>query len=455
MKKLALLALAGMTVIACKNEPKKDYMVLSGKIDNLNKKELNLVGFDFNKKIKVNDDGTFADTLRIKTGYYNLYGGKKRVSLFLNDTKDFSVAYDTKDTLNTFTFTGSNKAINDYLLAKVKINKELGSVPELFAKKEADFLAALNGVKDKMAELAKAGNLDQSFVDIELKKLNYNFMKNTSRYQNYHGYFSKNRDFKVSETFPKIENLDVNNEQDYIHSSAYRDLVRDKFSKMAADESKKNEGSDYVINFMEAAKANTTNALIANHLLYGNAQNGITYTENLPEFYKKFMEYSSNDDHKKEITKAYNKLKKTAKGQPSPKFANYENYKGGTTSLDDLKGKYVYIDVWATWCGPCKAEIPSLKKVEKQYHGKNIQFVSISIDNKKDHEKWKQMIKDKELGGVQLFADKDWESKFIQDYSIKGIPRFILINPEGVIVSSNAPRPSNPKLIELFKELNI
>ena len=65
------------------------------------------------------------------------------------------------------------------------------------------------------------------------------------------------------------------------------------------------------------------------------------------------------------------------KGAPSPSFVDYENYNGGKTSLADLKGKYVYIDVWATWCGPCKAEIPSLKKIEKEYHGKNIAFVSV------------------------------------------------------------------------------
>ena len=47
------------------------------------------------------------------------------------------------------------------------------------------------------------------------------------------------------------------------------------------------------------------------------------------------------------------------------------------TKLEDLRGKYVYIDVWATWCGPCRGEIPYLQKVEEKYKGKNIEFVSI------------------------------------------------------------------------------
>ncbi len=143
------------------------------------------------------------------------------------------------------------------------------------------------------------------------------------------------------------------------------------------------------------------------------------------------------------------------KGMESPKFVDYENFKGGATSLDDLKGKYVYVDVWATWCGPCKAEIPFLKEVEKAYHEKNIEFVSISVDVAKDHEKWKEMVEEKELGGIQIFADNNWESEFVQAYKINGIPRFILIDPAGNIVSADAPRPSSEGLIALFNELKI
>jgi thiol-disulfide isomerase/thioredoxin len=132
-------------------------------------------------------------------------------------------------------------------------------------------------------------------------------------------------------------------------------------------------------------------------------------------------------------------------GNPSPEF-DYENHKGGKTKLSDFKGKYVYIDLWATWCGPCRQEIPYLQKIEEKYHGKNIEFVSISIDNAKDNAKWKNFVTAKNLGGVQLFADKDWESEFVVKYGVTGIPRFILIDPKGTIVNSDAARPSAPEL---------
>lgn len=149
------------------------------------------------------------------------------------------------------------------------------------------------------------------------------------------------------------------------------------------------------------------------------------------------------------------------KGAPSPSFEDYENFKGGTTSLADLKGKYVYVDVWATWCAPCKAEIPFLKELEAEMKDKDIAFVSMSIDDDRSHKgsweqanaDWKAMVANKQLSGIQIMAPKGWQSQFIQDYLIKGIPRFILIDPAGNVVDPNAPRPSDPELKTMLAEL--
>jgi thiol-disulfide isomerase/thioredoxin len=166
-------------------------------------------------------------------------------------------------------------------------------------------------------------------------------------------------------------------------------------------------------------------------------------------------------EHKKEMAMAILELQqyytqisanKKMNNVKAPSF-DYENQKGGKTSLESLKGKYVYIDVWATWCGPCRGEIPFLKTIEEKYKGKNIEFVSISVDVAKDHDKWKNFVTEKGLEGIQLFADKNWESSFIAAFGINSIPRFILIDPNGIVIDADAKRPSNPALVEQLNGL--
>ena len=122
-----------------------------------------------------------------------------------------------------------------------------------------------------------------------------------------------------------------------------------------------------------------------------------------------------------------------------------------TSSLDDFKGKVVYIDVWATWCPPCRQEIPFLQALENKLHAENIEFVSISIDD--NNQKWKDFVAKEGLKGVQLIADKAFESQFITDYGITQIPTFIIIGKDGKIINADAPRPSDPSIESVLREL--
>jgi len=139
-------------------------------------------------------------------------------------------------------------------------------------------------------------------------------------------------------------------------------------------------------------------------------------------------------------------------GKPTPKFVDYENHDGTTTSMTELQGKYIYIDVWATWCRPCLGEIPALKELEKEL-GNKMHFLSISVDQEKQHDAWKKMVSKKNLKGIQLYANKNWASTFIQDFGINSIPRFILIDPKGNVVNPNMSRPSEAKTGELLRSL--
>lgn len=122
----------------------------------------------------------------------------------------------------------------------------------------------------------------------------------------------------------------------------------------------------------------------------------------------------------------------------------YTDTNGEEVSLSDFKGKVVLVDVWATWCGPCKYEIPYLKKLEEEMKTSDIVFLGVSLDEEKDKQKWLDFIKKEQLGGVQLHAG-GW-SKITKDYKIKGVPHFIVVDRKGNIVSADAPRPSQPEL---------
>ncbi|MGN6420410.1 MAG: TlpA family protein disulfide reductase [Pseudobacter sp.] len=195
-------------------------------------------------------------------------------------------------------------------------------------------------------------------------------------------------------------------------------------------------------------KSEITDPFLKDYLGFRMASTSLKMAKDMNDADSIYQAYSTeNAAFKNIINDIYQKIKKFTKGAPAPEFV-YTTVTGEKVSLSSLRGNLVYIDVWATWCGPCKAEIPHLKKVEEAYHGKSVKFVSISVDELKDAGKWKSYVIDNNLKGVQLMADNAFNSDFIKDFNIAAIPRFILIDKEGRIISANALRPSNKKLSE-------
>lgn len=141
----------------------------------------------------------------------------------------------------------------------------------------------------------------------------------------------------------------------------------------------------------------------------------------------------------------------TKSGTPCPD-ETFEDEQGNTHRLSDFfnKGKYLYIDMWATWCIPCVAEIPYVEKHVAHYKDNpRIQFISISLDN--DHGAWhRKLAKDKPQWPQFISATKQEMDKLMKDWGVTGIPRFIIINPDGTINNAAAFRPSDPRFYELM-----
>lgn len=434
----------------------KETITISGKITNTEDGKLKIKGESFEKEITLKPDGSFSETFQIDySGAYNFATKNNRSSLYLSKGTKLTINADDKNFATSLKYSGAGSTENQYLFEKSTLaNKLVGNPQEFYALEENTFLTKVKDTKTALVDfLNKSKITDENFKKNELRSIGYFEQLQLLNYPEYHAHYAKVEGFKPSESFPKFDNkIDLDNEAEFFFSPTYKQIVATKFNNDLFSKLGENEEYTYKLSLPEIKKVKSNairNAHLQN-LAYevgaGNPDAAMLYNE--------IMALSSDAKFKEGLTTKYNKIKTLTPGNVSPKF-DYENFKGGKTSLESLKGKYVYIDVWATWCGPCRREIPSLQKVEEQYHGKNIEFVSLSIDTKKDYEKWKKFVEEKKLGGIQLVADNDWNSKFVTEYAIEGIPRFILVDPNGNIVSADAPRPSDPKLVAKFEELGI
>jgi len=132
------------------------------------------------------------------------------------------------------------------------------------------------------------------------------------------------------------------------------------------------------------------------------------------------------------LTKQVAVLKKRSEGQPFFEFSQ-KDINGNMVRFSDLKGKYILVDFWASWCGPCRAENPNVLKAYQQYKDKNFTVVGISLDD--DGNKWKKAVKEDGMPWLQLSDLKGSDNEVARYYNINAIPFSFLLDPQGRIIA--------------------
>ena len=435
-------------------EGKVDYAVLSGKVSSVdakgeNQKLLLLQNDEVVKEIPVQADGTFRDTIR-EIGdnhfYYLVENPAVQTPLYLANGTNMELTLNQE--VSKTMVSGSQTKQTQYLIERNSfINDRInGADSNLFGQKPQEFKENVKAFFAELDKKLKAYGFDEAFVKNQEKWTNYKFVEYLTIFPTYHRYTSGNEAILPDDFYAERDGIDYDNAEEFRTIDTYRDLVRSKFYTIINNPNDA-ENIKKFISEVNALKSDNIRADLAKGTLQLISPSS-TVNKEIFDFINKNV---TDEKVKEAAKKAYDVATKLTSGSPSPKFSNYENFNGGTTSLDDFKGKVTYIDIWATWCLPCRGEIPALKELEKKFHGKDVAFVSISIDQNKDE--WKEFVKSEDLKGVQLFAENAFESQFIQDYGIRQIPTFIIIDKEGKIVNADAPRPSSDEITGLLEGL--
>lgn len=145
---------------------------------------------------------------------------------------------------------------------------------------------------------------------------------------------------------------------------------------------------------------------------------------------------------------AFRGRRATIAGTPFPASVNLVDRDGNKVDFNSFRGKYVYVDLWASWCGPCCKEVPYLQQLEKDFENSDVVFVSISIDSTKAP--WLKKMDQLNMHGNQLWNSDGELPKLL---NIRGIPHFIIYDREGKLLNYDAPRPSSEQTRTLLQSL--
>ncbi|WP_165503643.1 TlpA family protein disulfide reductase [Pedobacter hiemivivus] len=391
---------------------------------------LTISGFSQSSTIKLRDD-LFADKSTIFSKFIPLNNGELTYGACLLDPKTFIYQ------INQFKADASRKIKN-------KKNESL-------IKKDIDYFTR-NIVEYYVSHYGRDSLVMATIQQINAEK------RSDPNYASLIKEASKKLQIKILSTAEaKFLNefvlgaADLNDTELFKHSVAYRDWIDSYLYNLNIDRQFRYSSSEYESRYLlplEAIYNKIPPGFIKNHLTYQYtlfALKMVTNPQKLDSLYGDFARRRENSEYKADIDQVYNNLILSRPNSLAPDFSYYD-VNDKLVRLNELRGKYVYIDIWATWCAPCKVEIPFLSRLESDYSTKNIIFLSLSVDNSSDKAKWVSYVKNNKLGGIQVIADKDFNSDFIRKFSVASIPRFILIDPVGQIVFSNAARPSDPDL---------
>ncbi|WP_321515771.1 TlpA disulfide reductase family protein [Marinifilum fragile] len=439
--RIAIFCLA-LSFVSCKEEAKT--VRLHGELKNF-ASELSMgvetpQAYILREKIQINldDQNKFDITFDLDAPTYFRLG---RNTLYLSPGDDIGLFCDLNDPMAA-TFTGKGAKACLYLRSKPfpkggsylsggQLLKGNPTFEEIKIKIEEK-------VKLVFANLDDLEGVSDRFKKLERGRIMFDAANSYLSYPGYAAYFKKLSkeelpafNQKAKEYFKAdVENyLQSGGDADYLNLDTYRGICGECVELLGEE-----NVDQAILDFIKT-----------NELVYHLSNKGP-----VAEVLSKRGEVESEikqTEYKEVISKAFKNYDALQPGKAAPRLTML-NEEGKEVLLSDFKGKIVVIDVWATWCGPCKAESPYFEKLAEKYGNETVKFISISIDSNK--KMWDKYLSKHTKTSEQFICNR---IEF-KEYELQSVPRFMLIDKQGNFIDAFATTPSNPAF-EVLLQKNI
>jgi thiol-disulfide isomerase/thioredoxin len=324
----------------------------------------------------------------------------------------------------------------------------INRIPDMDTQTFINYMDSIQHVKiEFMATFEKKSSLDEHFVNIMTANIKYDRLAMLLRYPIYKAYFNN-----LEET------LDVGD--DYYAFLTDHDLFEDSYLRSRSYLGFLNAYIDYLMieNPYEGDEPKTYYQiqydLVKDHLVGKSRDFALSQLlisslnfedfESAEAMYIDYTDLAADVGLRDIVKKEYEAILSLTPGNPAPEFT-MTDINGEKVSMRDFRGQVVYLDFWASWCGPCMREMPHAQELKKKLATQHdLVFLYISIDT--DEEAWRKTVADHDLQGIHLNVSGTTEGVASQ-YNIKGVPSFFIIGRDGNIFDNRAPRPSNPAIL--------
>lgn len=444
---LSLLAL----LVGCQQQP--ETVVISGQAVNYEDSLLFVSINNVKDTILVNDDGTFSKEIKTDQPIYpNFQGNRVFAYLWIAPGKTLTIDFDGSNFKETVAFGGDLALPNQYLLEKTpetSANYRAINAGYRPPNQPEDFLRITDSVLQLEQDLLKAfidqnPDLDTAFIRMEETAIQYSYLANLQNYPSRVYFYNSEvsipddwTDFMEGVVMDDPWLLTIPDAKYFVVG-----YVTEKALMISGIDRQATWGNiDLLRTLFDVVENEFMNPEMVDALLYEKLKQHMDARGNkdIEDLVARYLAVVQNEEHQKtieDIDQQWNALKP---GQPAPAFTVLD-IDGNEHSLSDFHGQFVFIDFWATWCGPCIAQIPALEEIYHDYKDRNIAIMSISVD--KNKEDWENDVREKNHPWLQFHDGTNMNDFFL----VRFIPTFVLIGTDGNIIEPRAPYPSDQEL---------